>query len=171
MSKRFGRNQRRRAREQIAALRDENGMLSVKASFQESSLHAAAIRVRMLEQQLSNAKIVIGRNHPAFPAERMNMGFMPAPGHRFQMHTGPSDIATMAMLSITTNRDVVFNEVHFRLTHGDVQAGYALSECAIRRALRSEEETRLLCQRVTEELVQHTIGAFRELFSRPGGAV
>lgn len=162
MSKRFGRNQRRRAREELAASQALAGELAVKSSFQEKSLNHAASRIRMLEQQLDNAKIVIGRHHPLFPAEQLDLGFMPAPRDRFDVGTGPRDITTMAAMSITANRDVVFNEVHFRLVHGDMVSAYAVSE----HAMRTVPEA-ILCDAITRELVDFTINEYRK--AKSGG--
>lgn len=163
MSKRFGRNQRRKLREQLASVEYKSDLLETKASMQERSLQKAADEVAFLRQQLDNAKIVIGRNHPAFPAETLALGFLPAPRDRFSAPTGPRDIATMATMSITANRDVVFNEVHFRLIHGDVVSAYAVSEHAMRKV-----PEHILCEAITRELVGFTIQAYRK--TRSGGA-
>ena len=164
MSKRFGRNQRRRAREQLAALEYENGLLLTQTAMQDGSLQKAAKEVQLLRQQLDNAKIVIGRNHPAFPPGQMDMGFMPAPGDRFSVSTGPRDIATAALMSVSTDRDTVFNEVHFILMHGDKRAGYIVSERAMREA--GAEERGYLCNNIATLLVDHIIEAYQTAKSR-----
>lgn len=158
MSKRFGRNQRRRAREALAASQALAGELAVKSSFQESSLNAAASRIRLLEEQLDIAKRTIGRHHPAFPAQRLDMGFFPAPGDHFAFDAGPRDIATMAMMTITTNRNTAFNEVHFHLRHGEFSAAYAISDNAMRNVPEG-----ILCDAITKELVDYTISEYRKV--------
>lgn len=163
MSKRFGRNQRRKLREQLAAVEYEKGLLQTKATIQDGFLQKASKEISSLRQQLDNAKIVIGRNHPTFPPEKLALGFLPAPRDRFSARTGPFDLATMATMNITANRDVVFNQVHFKLVHGDVVSAYAVSEHAMRNV-----PEHILCEAITRELVDFTIQAYRK--ARTGGA-
>lgn len=158
MSKRFGRNQRRRAREALAASQSLAGDLAVKSSFQENSLNAAASRIRQLEEQIDIAKLIIGRHHPAFPVKQLALGFFPAPGDHFSFDAGPRDIATMAMMTITTNRNTAFNEVHFHLSHGEFSAAYAVSDNAMR-----EVPEGILCDAITRELVDYTISEYRKV--------
>lgn len=161
MSKRFGRNQRRKMREQLADEQAANISIRTQLAMQRGALDAGIQKMHMMEEQLANAKIVIGRNHPSFPAERLALGFMPAPRDRFNVGTGPRDITTMAAMTITANRDVVFNEVHFRLVHGDSVCAYAVSEHAMRT---TPEE--ILCRAITQELVAFTINEYRKTKDR-----
>lgn len=159
MNKRFGRNQRRKMREQLAASQAEKISMGTELAMRGGALRAASSRIDELEQQLANAKIVIGRNHPSFPAERLELGFMPAPRDRFDVGTGPRDITTMAAMTITANRDVVFNEVHFRLAYGDqVSSAYAVSEHAMRTVPKE-----ILCRAITEEMVHLVIDVYRNV--------
>lgn len=158
MSKRFGRNQRRKMREQLAAATEKSDR------FEQAWRHQAGLLSHMhrenadLRTQLDNAKAVIGRYHPAFPPERVTLGYLPAPGERYRIPVGPGEMATLATMTITAGRDNVFNEVHFRLIHGDVVAAYAVSETAMRNCEPSQ-----LCEQITAELVAFTVKAYRKV--------
>lgn len=69
MSRRFGRNQRRRAREAIATLQDIT-------NDQLSALTANRAKLRELEQELDHAKELVGPMSILFPAEEeMSVGW------------------------------------------------------------------------------------------------
>lgn len=69
MSRRFGRNQRRRAREQVAALEQTNRKLDFSASLHQMLATERAKRLVELEQIIADARRILGPFHVALPIE------------------------------------------------------------------------------------------------------
>lgn len=162
MSKRFGRKQRRRAREELAvAIADSNWHQS-RASHLQNELWQVNLANTRMRNDLAAAKEVIGRHHPAFPAEDLDLGFFPEPEDTLSIPTAPGDIASAHLMKITVNGDSVRNECHFRLYYGAQYAGYVVS----RNAMQNVDQDHL-CQRITQEMVAYVIAEYRKV---KGGA-
>lgn len=166
MSKRFGRNQKRRMREQEANLREalaRDGALLQYVSEQK----------RELEEAMARARRILG-NHVALPPELH--GDHPHPlGGDFDVHI-PGGIETLApssrmpafepfslkiermhqLLSWIEDRDGRHDDraIHFRVRLDSGEVGYAISRRAIDRLSASELHRSILPQ-IALELSQH----------------
>lgn len=156
MSKRFGRNQRRQARERIAALEQavarDGGLLA----------HISE-RKRQLEKEINDAKRIVGRMSVLFEPEARHLdGPARSPMHMFThsavmdegkafFHNQSQTVPLPVMLSMV-NRDGLDMAIHCKVMFGDGQWGYAISEDAV---LATPED--VLVERITRELAM-TIG-------------
>lgn len=156
MSRRFGRNQRRQARERIAALE--------KAIAMDRGLLAhVSERKRQLEQEISDAKRIVGRMSVLFEPEARHLdGPARSPVHMFThsavmdrslafFHNQSKTVPLPVMLS-RMSRDGLDMAIHCKVAFGDGQWGYAMSEEAV---LATPED--VLVERITRELAM-TIG-------------
>lgn len=136
MSKRFGRNQRRRAREQVAKLQNENGLLTVGADLMEASLRKAANEVHMLRRELSDAKLYLGENSPAFPPNQFDFGRKLYRDEPFSLPTRTGWNEAIAMQVVRRDSEDLRDQVHFLLFAGPEQWGYAITKRALASAPR-----------------------------------
>lgn len=143
MSKRFGRNQRRRARE---ALEWEKS----RASYLQNELYAVQSRLGEVQRQLNVAKACLGDKHPAFPAGKFDAGFKPQPEDPFMMnpYLGQKEKGTV-MRFATPRRDDHSRDVHYVLYAGKERVAYAISDHALQNVPRD-----VLAYRMTEQLVE-----------------
>lgn len=156
MSKRFGRNQRRQARERIAALEQAITM-------DRGLLAHVSERKRQLEQEISDAKRIVGRMSVLFePEVRRLDGPARSPMHMFThsavmdegqafFHNQSKTVPLPVMLSMV-NKDGLDMAIHCKVLFGDGQWGYAISEEAV---LATPED--VLVGRICQELAM-TIG-------------
>lgn len=156
MSRRFGRNQRRQARERIAALEQAVAM-------DRGLLAHVSERKRQLEQEISEAKRIVGRMSVLFEPETKRLdGPARSPMHLFThsavvkeaqafFHDRSKTVPLPVMLS-RMNKDSLDMAVHCKVLFGDGQWGYAMSEEAV---LATPED--VLVERIARELAM-TIG-------------
>ncbi|WP_214241185.1 hypothetical protein [Raoultella ornithinolytica] len=157
MSKRFGRNQRRRAREELAAATADLNWHQSRASHLQNELWQVNLANTRMRNELAAAKEVIGRHHPSFPAEDLDLGFFPEPEYTLRIPVGIGDIAEAHAMIVTVNGNHARNECHFRLYYADQYAGYVISHAAMQSV-----DADFLCHRITGELVSHVITAYRK---------
>lgn len=150
MSKRFGRNQRRKMREELAAHEAENFRMGTALVMKGRDVRAANNRIAELEQQLNVAKACLGDKHPAFPAGKFDPGFKPQPEDPFMMnpYCGQTDQATV-MRFATPRRDDHKRAVHYVLYAGKERVAYAISDHALQSVPRD-----VLAFSMTQELVE-----------------
>lgn len=158
MSKRFGRNQRRRAREELAAATADANWHQSRASHLQNELWQVNLANSRMRSELEAAKLVIGRHHPTFPAEDLDLGIFPHPEDTLSIPTGTGDIALAHRMAFTVNGDSARNECHFKLYYGGYAAGYVISRHAMLNV-----DADYLCQRITKEMVGHIIAAYRKV--------
>jgi hypothetical protein len=156
MSRRFGRNQRRAARERVAEL--ERALQMDRALL----VHVGE-RKRQLEQEIGDAKRIVGRMSVLFEPEAKRLdGPARSPMHMFThsavvddgrafFHNQSKTVPLPVMLSMV-NRDGLDMAVHCKVLFGDGQWGYAVSEEAV---LATPED--VLVERIARELAM-TIG-------------
>lgn len=156
MSRRFGRNQRRQARERIAALEQAITM-------DRGLLAHVSERKRQLEQEISDAKRIVGRMSVLFEPEVKRLdGPARSPMHMFThsavvddggafFHNQSKTVPLPVMLS-RVNKDGLDTAIHCKVLFGDGQWGYAISEEAV---LTTPED--VLVERIARELAM-TIG-------------
>lgn len=165
MSRRFGRNQRRQARERIAALEQAVAM-------DRGLLTHVSERKRQLEQEISDAKRIVGRMSVLFKPEAKHLdGPARSPMHLFThsavvddgrafFHNQSKTVPLPVMLSMV-NRDGLDMAVHCKVLFGDGQWGYAISEEAV---LATPED--VLVERIARELAMNIGQQFAEV--KPG---
>lgn len=163
MSRRFGRNQRRRARETIAALETQAKSLKLASKMNAALLAQVSERKRQLEQEISDAKRIVGRMSVLFEPETKRLdGPARSPMHLFThsavvkeaqafFHDRSKTVPLPVMLS-RMNKDSLDMAVHCKVLFGDGQWGYAISEEAV---LATPED--VLVERIARELAM-TIG-------------
>lgn len=156
MSRRFGRNQRRAARERVAEL--ERALQMDRAL-----LTHIGERKRELEQEISDAKRIVGRMSALFEPETKRLdGPARSPIHMFThsavmdngrafFHNQSKTVPLPVMLSMMS-RDRLDMAVHCKVLFDDGQWGYAISEEAV---LATPED--VLVERLARELAM-TIG-------------
>lgn len=154
MSRRFGRNQRRQARERIAALERAVAM-------DRGLLAHVSERKRQLEQEISDAKRIAGRMSVLFKPEAKYLdGPARSPMHLFThsavmddgrafFHNQSKTVPLPVMLSMV-KRDELDMAVHCKVLFGDGQWGYAISEEAV---LATPED--VLVERIARELAMN----------------
>lgn len=135
MSKRFGRNQRRRARERIAALEQAS-------QIDRELLKHVNKRRSELEKEINDAKRIVGRMSVLFEPEARRLdGPARSPMHMFThsaamdegqafFHNQSQTVPLPVMLSMV-NRDGLDMAIHCKVMFGDGQWGYAISEEAV----------------------------------------
>lgn len=145
MSRRFGRNQRRRMREQVASL--QGAMEMDRGLLRHQSWQLDALR-----NEISRAKRMVGHHSALFEPESMRLSG-PKRGAIESYVSPPMDFAAVSDLradSLTTTRiplDVMLTRVdegeldmcqHVRVQFGDGIWGYAISRAAMLRMPRRD---------------------------------
>lgn len=145
MGQRFGRNQRRRAREALAAMTAEAERMTLANSMNQGLLRQVSDDKAELLKVLASAREVLG-NHPALPPD--DMGNHPHPlGGDFDMPVqsrlglGVMDyrpdeplvmkIARMHQLLARVNVDKLSGEIHCHVLLDSGHAAYAISRDAL----------------------------------------
>lgn len=158
MSKRFGRNQRRRAREELAAAVTDSEWHQSRASHLQNELWQATQINTRLRQELEGAKAAIGRHHPSFAPGALDLGFLPRPAQPLRVAPYRGSEATAYMMELTVDADNIKNECHFRLYYGQIAAGYVVSENAMLNV-----DADFLCDRITREMTGLVVSEYRKV--------
>lgn len=157
MSRRFGRNQRRKMREQLAAEQASAQWHESRANYFSDELFNAQRRYDQLENV---ARAWLGPNHPAFPAGKFDPGFTPMPEEPLWLLDRNRDPSLATVMRFGTPRlEEERRAVHYMLYAGDQRFGYALSE----HILRTQNVPRdALARSITSELVQLLLDAMEK---------
>lgn len=187
MSRRFGRNQKRRLREELAAMQSAAGMQASmargnaeRANRAEESCTGALVREAQIRQMLEATGAMVGRQALAagiptnFNADWLKHGKknfrLPVPvfaaeapsyGVRCTEEAVMVHDEIMRLLEVEAVRSQVSRAMHVRVTFDDIPIGYALSDSA----LRSLPET-MLADRIARELRPLLVNAIQELKGR-----
>lgn len=144
MTQRFGRNQRRRAREAIAALETRNQILFDAALTQRTMLESAKWKVGQLQAEIDEAKEIAGRMSVLFPAETVKMDITPQKTIRDYVDTPMSSLSEylsmdddqaqciqtqdLPVLLAKIDRNAMDRSVHMLVEFRGKVSGYAISE-------------------------------------------
>lgn len=156
MAQRFGRNQRRRAREALAAMTQANAM-------NEGLLHQVSQDNRALLDIVSEVRQVLG-NHPALPPEdegnhphplggdfdvpvRQHVDWRGDPGPQFE--PVPLVVARMHEMLVRVKPQAHADEIHCRVSLDSGEVVYCITGAAVRALGRTPG---LLAQRLTREI-------------------
>ena len=186
MSRRFGRNQRRRAREQAAALTLENLALSEKASKFEAAHRLESELVRFqsrrideLQKILQRVRACLPRNHASLPPEtRADQNLDPRRPHRLELrHTGlyrnlggPMDPvmeaydtvrAVEAYAVLMSKREIPYSDpfcrmLHFRAEFDGLETAYRITADAMKNMPIDE-----LIEMLSGEMARHLVDLVR----------
>ncbi len=146
MSQRFGRNQRRRAREQIAALQVAKANLERAHVLDRALLQHTTQKLNIVRDELANAKETACRMSILFPAkEELHVGQksddrFPLKAYRPQMENPfisnraieavmVQDLTLEALIA-KVDKDAITGSLHFHVRFGDGEWAYALTRQA-----------------------------------------
>lgn len=189
MSRRFGRNQKRRMREQIAQEEQRAAQASNQATMMRTMLELERGLMRETSDKLRDLEEFFGlvaarvgeyatisglepkyiRDMPRFDQWRTPVQ-TPAPIEPFSfenisaMDTVTIQDEIMRLLEIDVVRDNFAHQLHVRGLLGDGKIGYSISESALRRMTQQEITDRLvpeIAREVGRELVKLVKGSFR----------
>lgn len=178
MSKRFGRNQKRRMREEIAIAKDDARFIAARAKEYLDDRNQAMGQLRDMQRMLEEIAGMVGRkslaagNPTRFEANWLKTGQknfrLPAPifAQTNYCYGGPSrqEIAVMAhdeimrLLEVDAVRDPISRAMHVRVMFDDIAMGYALSDSAL-HAMPEE----VLAEKMINELFPLLKDAIRQL--------
>ena len=163
MSRRYGRNQKRRAREEIAQREQAIASLLTGMAQDRALLQRQRMDIAERDDQLKFVAKVLGTNfiglRPAlyeFREKHQSDYF------RHQVNGGDVLMHTMRT-NITTAPDRPDYMVHFRATLMDEVVGYAISECALRDGPED-----YIVRRISDEMARLLIAELRKKFGRSG---
>lgn len=163
MSKRFGRNQRRRMREELAATQAQAEKIQTLAMMQEEHANRMAEEVADIRALLHEFADRVGRHAIAadipppyesdFLERRGNFRMeverqMPSLTEYLRMRDGRATTAAiqvevMSMLDVEAVASVMRHEMHCRVNFDDHAIGYAISATALRNMTAREIERRI----------------------------
>ena len=161
MSRRYGRNQKRRARAQIAALMERSRELYAGQIENQRTIQGLSATVAAKEAELAHVAKVLGTNF---------IGLKPAlwklrdknQEHLFRARVSDGDVLMHTMrTNITTGSDRPDYMVHFHAELAGECVGYAISECA----LRDGPEDYIVCK-ISDEMGRLLMGELRKKFGR-----
>ena len=146
MSARFGRNKRRAAREQIAALSGELGNMQQAYRMADGLCRRQGQKIAQLTDEIDEAKEIAGRMSILFPATTIksdlpsnNRDFLNLPiTGALPRVVSDLDYPVLMMsqrLSVmlgNISRDALDNSVHVNVTFGDKKWGYSISDSGIK---------------------------------------
>lgn len=156
MSKRFGRNQKRKMREVIES--------TVQAyEWEHSRARHYANELYKTEQLVERIKSWLGKNHPAFPAGNFDPGFKPQPEDSFFLPRGSQPLQATVMRWGKPRPDEMHKAVHFMLYAGHERFGYAITENALQFGPVEE-----LARTIMEELTPLLIDQMRKATGEGG---
>lgn len=167
MSRRYGRNQKRRARAEIAQLEQKATELQAAMVLDRALLRHQTQKINELQSRLEDVARIMGTNfiglEPALwkfqEKHQINRFRCPVDGGDVVMHT--------MMAGITKDQFRPDYMVHFRVDLAGESVGYTISEVALRHG---PEE--YIARRISEEMAQMLVRDLRKKLGRPdlGGA-
>jgi len=164
MSKRFGRNQRRRAREQIerlASMYNEQTRINHR---QRTRIHELSDHIRYVAAVLGHMNVLAGERLQVMEGhDRMQVPIQePIPSFADYERAGLDEtevacLEIMRLLDVEAVHDMAKRCVHAIVTLADKKAAYALSEATLRtmkpeavRSLLERQVAPLLCATISE---------------------
>lgn len=159
MSRRYGRNQKRRARAAIARLEQRATELQTGMAMDRALLRSQTQRIDELRAQLKDVAEIMGTDfiglEPALwkfnDKHKLDYLRCPVDGGDVLIHT--------MRTKITSDRLRPDYMVHFRAELAGETVGYAISECALRDAPEG-----YIVRRISDEMARLLIGDLRKKF-------
>lgn len=169
MSQRFGRNQRRRAREAIQAAQEEVHALRYALDVNNALIQEQGRKLREAEAFAREVARMVGREAviagvpTQFDAgmprdEALKYGIRTTPPRQFDNWIDAADVMSvqavryeiLRLLDVRTIRDIMSQQMHVRVQLADLTTGYSMSEMALSRMTARE-----IAQRIAPEIAQH----------------
>lgn len=185
MSRRFGRNHRRRMREELAAKELAISGLSSAVAMDRALLKAQSAEIDSLKSWMDEVRDMVGRTAVA-AGEPIDEGYvLPAgetsyrvgvvPPMQFECSTlemsmperASIHVETMRLLQVKVVGDAIRAQTHCMVKLGTGEAAYTISDGALRRMTAEELENRFL-PRVAEDLTRLIV---RQIVAALGGRV
>jgi hypothetical protein len=132
MSKRFGRNQRRRAREHIAQLAADSARWQEAHARESGLLRHVSNKLRAMESQMADLATALGVNYVGLPAREIVMKANDLARDSFRMLTPSSAVAAMDLMRVDSHHDER-SQMHVRVRVGGSVVAYAISVEALLR--------------------------------------
>lgn len=165
MSRRYGRNQKRRAAAEIAELKDRIVELNYGITLANALSRQLAVDKAKLQSQLDYVVRTLGPNFIGLPAPEAAFKVTEEVRRRgdFRMLVpGSDEIATMHLLSVEDSDDDVRNQIHLRVRLAERDVGYAISKQAIWATPAD-----ILARRLADELAPAFVTSLRAHGARP----
>lgn len=151
MGKRYGRNQKRRARERIA-------QLQLACTRDAGLLKYMADKARDLEGQIANLADALGVNYVGLPAREIAMKVSDLKfGDSFRYLAPNNAVASAHLMHVDAEHDERLS-VHFRVRLGPGYVAYAVSSQAL-----MSSPARFLARRMADEMAPTLLGEIRKL--------
>lgn len=167
MSKRFGRNQKRRMREQIAQLEQSVEMDRALLTRQSRKIGDYESFVQIVGEAVGREAVISGKptllkigggsrhefqmipRQPPLSLECLDSGFEDTAAIRVEI---------MRLLNVKAIRDSLSRQMHVRVQFADGNVGYAMSDCAIDR-MSEEELIRVIVPEISRLLMRQLKGS------------
>lgn len=160
MSARFGRNKRRRAREQIAALQELQAKTSLGFESARALSQLLSQNLEQLRDEMRRAIQIAGNMSILFPATQIKVDRPPMDTwdiHKFpafdpRTAIGPAAAVTVQRLSVMLSRidaDHLSRAVHVGVQFRGMHYGYAVSEEAVQSA-----PNEVLAERIADQVTR-----------------
>lgn len=155
MSRRFGRNQRRRLRDELARMQEDSALLESEAKLCRAVMERQARLISdlfgkntELQQELDGAKEVLGCHFIGFKPETVNLGAPFRPGMKVMLpsHTPPAWVGIDMGKGPATGNTVALDvlavelmaagfdpEIHARVTFADMKTFYVIRKEDLQR--------------------------------------
>lgn len=173
MSKRFGRNQKRRMREALAAAQATADRLDYARELDQALLRNQSSTISKLREFFLEVGQMVGRasviaGEPPFLSNGFDgMRLTPFGRHPAMAPTNPPEFEKfqdeiLRILSIEAIRDTFSKAVHFRVGLADKEAAYGISESALDMMPAEMLESRIaheIASQIAEVLVKQIKGA------------
>ena len=131
MGKRFGRNQRRRAREQIAQLTADSSRWQEAHARESGLLRHVSKKLRAMENQMADLTEALGVHYVGLTAREIVMKANELARDSFRMLTPSGAVAAMDLMRVDSNHDER-SQMHCRVRLGPSTVAYAVSAQALR---------------------------------------
>lgn len=159
MSKRFGRNQKRKMQEQIDTLNEANDMCMGLTRWLSNELN-------ITKNEINEAKVILGSMSSALPAEEIymenNTDTILIPDKRVPLTYSTTDTFQIAkniplhVLASSVSKDKINNSIHTRVKFKDGSVGYAISNEAFMTTPKD-----FLIQRISQEIAHQLVNHMR----------
>ncbi len=163
MSRRYGRNQKRRARAEIAKLEQRTTELQTGMEMDRALLQSQGAKLSAQDARLKFVAKVLGTDFIGLEPALWKFKDKHRPDY-FRAHVNDGDVMRHTMRTqITSACDRPDYMVHFRVELAGEPVGYAISECALRDGPED-----YIVRRISDEMAQLLVGELRKKFGRSG---
>lgn len=160
MSRRYGRNQKRRARAQIAALTERSRELYAGQIEAQRTIHGLSTTVAAKDAELTHVAKVLGVHFIGLKPKLREFEARMRDEFRFRV-TGGDVTMHLLRANIVSEPSRPDCMVHFRARLAEEEVGYAISECALRDGPED-----YIVRQISDEMGRLLMGELRMKFGR-----